>query len=750
MKKLHIFLLTYFLLAFGLAVNSYAAPLVLNGSVVTPTATIFKEPKDDADILTNLSKDAKIDIIGNTIDYKWLQVYYQPRKQGWIKREKITYTVIAPDFDFTKFVGNEKNDGILIKPYLIKTFNNFVYVLDRGYPDKILKFNINGDYVSSVPLNYLWPKTDSDYDDVVLAIDENENIYTNSDAQNILNQYSPDGKVKTVIIKEGISYLKDLFYSVRNKRIYCLDSNDKTVKIFSPDGKFIKFVFLEQALNPQKISLDENSEKIYVLDKTALYDAYVVNTEVLNVRVSPSTDAAIMATLKTDSFVKILSDKVESKADDRYKWKKIEISEDKSGYVAFDFIKKIKASGELQIYSSSGEVKSAISLKKTINIVNENFPLYTENNNFTRTITDINYSNFSGLTMSINSSMENSEINNINICKLSSDLLSFNSFEIINGSDKAKLCAGATRVLAINNSGSISVFNNEGQYIKEMGRTSGLKPLFIKILGTTSDNNIIVLDIGTNSIYLYDETAGIKKEINLTKEPLTPKNYFYLSGESISNILFGEVLIKENNIVRLAGYDAAGSVKYSRSLPVPPFNEIIMGINNLDEKIIMTKGKLLGRNILQILDKNNNPIRKIRIKEDLVALFAPEEIKGMKIQDLEAVAIDQKGYIYFKVRDKKADRYLLHRFSISSTEPGKLIDKLNLYELLDPAAEIKKIMRSDYGFTYILFPRKIAVFSPLGNLVKTVEVKKDLQDMIMDKDNTVFFADYFGIYKLQN
>jgi len=764
-RKCLFFILIFLFFSFSTE-RMYASPankpLILQGTIITPVAEILKEPKDGAEFVTTLQKEANVEIRGTSLDDKWLFLSTSDKKHGWIKKEKLNYnTPENLNFELVKVIGEEKGDGVLIKAGLVYANNDFLYVLDSVYPYNLLKFTFDGQFIQNIPITYSWVKDKSQLNDIVLSIDK-ENIYTNASAQNILSQYSEDGKVKKDIIKEGISSIKDVFYETRSKQIYCLDVKEKSVKLFTEEGKLNKLIFLSQSKNPKKITIDVADKNIYVLDSTPFYDTYIVKADILNVRSSPGTDASIIATAKSDSFIKVLPEKVESKDESKYKWVKIELSENNYGYIALDFLQKIKAAGEIQIYSYEGEFKSTISLKNTLSHqLENNFRLYVESD-LNRIINDINFSSSSGLLVSMTSLVENTDVSSINICKIEGE--NFITYESVTGNLESRFAISSLKFFVSNSFGTVSVFNNEGNYLNDIGQNVDKKPAVIKLLGINKDDNIIIFDQRLNTISMWKDFK-ILKEINLLKEKVSKTESWSLFNTNEQNIIIGETVYNDVNLIRFLEIPSSGEINYSPFLfSTPPLlkegeGNIIpcMGINNNNEKILaITKGKsLYGEGFMEIFTKNNTPLRIWKIMDEILTLFPSEEQKKINSKDAEIIGFNQKGEGYIKLRDKKSSTFVLYRLLLNSKEQIEVLDKINFYDALESSKSgfpaIKKIIRSDYGFTYILYmdkTSKLAIFSPTGNLAKHITTDKHLQDIIIDSKNNIFIADYFGVYSL--
>lgn len=731
-------------------------PLILYGTIVTPTAEVLKESQDGAELITTLQKGTTVKIRGTNLNGKWLFVYADNKKIGWIKKENLNYTPpVSLNFELNKVIGEDKSNGILVKAGLIFANNEFLYILEKTYPYNLIKFTIDGEYLQNIPITYSWIKYENQLNYIVLIIDK-ENIYTNANAPNILSQYTQEGKFQKDIIKDRVSSINDVFYDLKSNQLYCLDVKEKSVKIFTTDGKLSKLIFLSQSQNPKKMAIDTVNKQIYILDSNSFYDTYIVKADVLNVRSMPGTDAPVITTVNSNSFIKVLLDKVEAKDKSNYKWVKIEVSENNYGYVALEFLQKIKALGEIQLYSYEGELKNIISLKNTLlHQSQDNFRLYPDSN-IIRELNDINFVDSSGLFVAIGSFLENTYVSSINICKIEGK--NFISYDTVNGNTESKFAVTALKFFISNNSGTVSVLNNEGTYLEEIGQKNKYKPALIQLLGINKDDNIIIFDKRLNTISLWKDFK-IQKEINLVREEVDEYQLLTLITIDEQNILTGEKVYKEEKLIRFLDIFSNGEITYSPFLSyLQQETKAYMGLNRNNERILITKGKSLhGDAYIQIFDKNNTSLRIWENMGEIFNVFPPEELKNINIKDAEIIGFNQKGEAYLKVKDKKATGFILYRLMLNSKNPCKIMDKINFYEALESfnanLPDIKKIILSNYGFTYILYSTEkqnncISIFSPIGNLVKNIETDKNLQDMIIDSKENIFIADYFGVYRL--
>jgi len=172
---------------------SYADVLSMEAVVNTQSLNIRKAADGKSDIVTSVRKDTKLNILSISDDNLWYKVSTKT-KLGWVDKKFVNTNVIGnPNYKLVSTIGGTIESSILSNS-IKSTFNsNYRYILNFSDRYNLKIYDKNNRFINSIEFSYTWVTEKKDLDNIVLAVDDENNIYTNNNDKNVITKYDSKG-----------------------------------------------------------------------------------------------------------------------------------------------------------------------------------------------------------------------------------------------------------------------------------------------------------------------------------------------------------------------------------------------------------------------------------------------------------------------------------------------------------------------------------------------------------------------------
>lgn len=758
-----------------------AQPLVMNAFVKENIANIREKPEINSNVILSVPKSEKLNVLDVNDKDDWYKVSLG-NKSGWINKNSINLSIpTSVEYKNVSFLGTNKETGIIKNA--IKIFSNglYKYILDdRGNKPTLIIYNQNNEYVKNIPFFYYWVNNSSDFKNLLIAVDNENNIYTNSSARNIIAKYDFNGNKLAEVKIEAQATLKDMkFY---NDSLFILDANAKTIKVFDKKLDNTQNIFLTESFSPQNFEIKNNS--IFLLDQNEeKYTTYYVDSYSFSFRSAPNSSASIIENLPKGSIIKAGENSKETKVKNlenndpnkiqEQTW--LEITENnKKKFADLKELKKVNFYGKVNVYNMNGTFIERVSFDEKIILKNNDKHKNISNEEINRKILSITATSKKDLILAVLSKTKNSDAGIINLYFFDKDDKTYKISNQIPYSQFFDFYLDQKEVYHINNNGFIDIFDLNGLEIGTLGRKNNLafnlpENIFFY------DNSLCIFDKSNYSLGLYDlngEPYKVKSSIQKGDnfniiQVFYKNNYLYLlkTIENEEKKLGIEIYTKDLTKI---------TDKWLMSID----SNIIpkMAVNDNEEILIYGNSTLYGKKaVINILNKYGHSLYRIKTENDLGKIYSEELVKKIKENEIKFLNFDNNGNTYLLVPFKEpyhkiqklklnndGSSEVLRNFNVSffeetiSYEENK--EKKEKKEFTGVNGEILSILEGKNNFTYFLFKNKfskdfsIGIYSPIGTLIKTLKLKdvQEVKGITLDNQDNIYFTDISSIKKFSN
>ncbi|RZL31041.1 MAG: hypothetical protein EOP00_35575, partial [Pedobacter sp.] len=273
-----------FLTAFSIALFhaglANAEILKMEGTVNVDALNIRQSNDAKSNIVISAKKGTKIKITGADENNLWLKVEYSGRS-GWVDRKYVDANVVGEgNYKVVSSLGNIAESGIIANGVKSTANSKYKYILDFSEKAVLKSFDKNNDFVGATNLNYPWVIKKQDQNNIVLAVDEEMNIYSNTTAKDVITKYDQKGLKLLDIPTQSLGDVSYILYNPNDRLLYSLDTLAKTIKGFNVQGAEAKSIFLSDTRIPKSFAF--NKSNIYVLDypedEKTYYPVYYVDS----------------------------------------------------------------------------------------------------------------------------------------------------------------------------------------------------------------------------------------------------------------------------------------------------------------------------------------------------------------------------------------------------------------------------------------------------------------------------------------
>ncbi len=782
----------YLALAFS-SINIFyiasAEQIAMEATITADVLPVRQEPKADASIITSLKKGTKVTIIGSDDTKEWYQVSI-PNKKGWVLQKSVSVNISGNvNFNTVSSIGTSSEQGILHHALKIAIADNYKYILDSSEKYRLNIYDSNNNFVSSREFSYPWIINKNEENDIVLAVDEEKNIYTNATAKNTITKYDPAGIKKGEIKTELSGDVSLIEYDSNEKLLYSLDKFQKTIKVFDKKDANVRNIFLSETRTPKSFTV--NQGKVYVIDypesSIEFNPVYYVNSYTFALRDNYDPKATVVENLSKGSVLKYnqSAKTIKSKTlidDDPAKVKEItwiDLSEnDKKKFGIAEELKKVNTLGEIDIYQSSGEPVDTVSLNKKWILASPDRHKVFNDSEIIRKMLGIRVNNDGTVIVPVLSKLKNVGTASLNYYYFNinndtykvSQPLPFNDNNLITFSTSGK------NLYTLNSRGYFTVINENGIEKENIGRINPAKFNLPEKL-TLNNNKLYVFDRGTYSFSEYDlngEALRIRR-IDQGSDLFNWSDVFYGNDR----ILMAKTLEVEEKKLGIEIYNLNFKKTFDKwlmSLEEKTVPKVAYNENN--EIFIAGKGSIYGKkSFLTMLNDKGHLINFWKDEPALINLF-PEEIhRNIRSNGLRLLGFDAQANIYV-FNSLTSNKSRISKIKINTQGRGEIIknfdamffndtkaaetdkEKTETPQFINPFIEIKgevlDIKTGKNGFTYFLYrPRntnisRLGLFDPTGNFWKEFSFSNfgPVLGFTLDNQDNIWITEGSGIKKL--
>lgn len=765
--------------------TAQAEPLIMECIVKDSVLNIRETPELKSTIITSAPKNAKVKVLDIDEKNEYYNVSYSGKK-GWASKRQLESPLYSDgNYKLSSIIGTSKEYGLLKNTF--KTASNGIYKLfldNRNGKITLVVYNENDDYVKNIPFFYYWLNDKNALSDIVLCIDDENNIYTNSSAKNILSKYDFNGIKLGEIKFDNSANIKDIkFY---DNQIYVLDNGTKNIKVFNQKLLNTTNIFLSESVNPQKIDINKNT--FYVLDypekEDQFYQVYYVDSLSSSFKSAPDYSADDVESLNKGTILKkdeaIKEIKTKSLQDNNPSKVKevtwIDFSEKiKKKYIDSKDLKKINFIGKINTYKLSGEFKETISLNNRFNLVNTDKHKSFFSTDITRKILSISVTSENKFVLSILSKTKNSNNGIINLYYLDNNEKNYKISNPISYSETFDVCMSQKNAYIVNNKGFIDIFDANGLEKTNLGRSRSINFNFPENIFITN-NRLYVLDKGNFSLGQYDlngEAYKIKYNIQNTD------NYNIVSAFNHKNEIFIlKTIESEEKKLGVEIYNEDLTKIFDKWLLSLDYNtNPKMTINDKGEWLIYGAGSNSGKKfVLNMFNKYGHILYKWKTESDFIKMYPEDFVKKIRENDFKFLNFDTEGNAYLLVSFRTGE-YKIQKLNIKNDGTAKILkvfdtdifNEVLIYEENGekkakkefsgaPNGDILAIAEGKNNFTYFLFKHKFSkevalnIYDPTGKFYKEIKLNEytSVNSFFLDEQDNVFLTDVSSIKKLSN
>jgi uncharacterized protein YraI len=763
-----------------------AEQITMDATVTADILVVRQDPKAEGTIVTSLKKGSKIRIIGSDDSREWFQVLVQ-NKKGWVSQKSVQVNYNGSvNYNTVSTIGTANPQGILNNALKIAVSGDNKYVLDSSEKYWLNIYDKNNNFVSRRELNYPWVTNRADENYIVIAVDEEKNLYTNATDRNTITRFDQSGQKNGEIKADLLGDVSFIIYDSLEKILYSLDNSQKTIKGFDKKGAVVKNIFLSETNSPKSFAL--NNGKVYVLDypESINPQLYYVNSYSFALRNNYDVKAPVVENLSRGSILKFNPEAktYKSKAlidDDPSKAKEIswiDFSEKgKNMYGVAEELKKVTAQGEIDIYKTSGEPVDTVLFNKKWTLTSPDRHKVFNDSDIFRKMIGVNVDNDGTIIVPVLSKIKNTGTASLNYYYFNINEDSYKVSQPLPFNDISQIPSAfsAKNIFTTNSRGYLTVINENGIEKENIGRVN---PSKFNVPEKISLNN--------NKLYVFDRGNFTFGEYDLNGEPLKSRRID--QGSDLFN--WADVFYRDNTVMMAKTLDAEekklGIEIYNLNFK-KIFDKWLMSIeaNTLpkvaytdkNEIFVAGKGSFYGKkSFLTMFNDKGHLINFWKDESDLIRLF-PEAIhRNIKNNSLRLVGFDQDANIYiFNALTLATNQSRISKVSINTEGKGEIIKNFdsrffndtNINDLTREKletlpfsntidGEVLDIKTGKNGFTYFLYKDKntkiarLGLFDPTGNFWKEFSFNNfgSVHGFNLDNQDNIWITEDSGIKKL--
>lgn len=762
-----------------------ADPLIMECVVKENILNIRENPELKSSILTSAPKGSKVKVLAVDEKNEYYNVIYSGKK-GWVSKTQLENPIYSNStYNLSSIIGTSKEYGLLKNTFKTSTNGIYKFFLDnRGGKITLVIYNENDDYVKNIPFFYYWLGDKNDLNNIVLCVDDENNIYTNSSAKNIISKYNFNGTKIGEIKFDNSSFIKDIkFY---DNQIYVLDNGTKNIKVFNQKLLNTSNVFLSESINPQKIDINKNV--FYILDypekEDQSYQVYYVDSLSSSFKSAPDYNADDVESLNKGTILKkdLETKEIKNKSlqdNNPAKIKEVtwlDFSEkNKKKYIDSKDLKKVNFIGKINTYKLSGEFIETISLNNRFNLINTDKHKSFFAEDITRKILSISVKSNNNFILSVLSKTKNSNNGIINLYYLDNTEKNYKISNPISYSEAFDICLNYKNTYFINNKGFIDIFDDNGLEKTDLGRSRSINFNFPEN-AFIHNNKLYVLDKGNFSLGKYDlngDPYKVKYNIQNTD------NYNIISAfNNKDSIFILKTIEAEEKKLGLEIYNEDLTKVFDKWLITLDYNTIPkMTINDKGEWLIYGSGSNSGKKyVLNMFNQYGHILYKWKSESDFIKMYPEDVVKKIKENDFKFLNFDTEGNIYLLVSFRTGE-YKIQKLNVKNDGTAKVLkafdtDLFNdvfVYEengekkakkefAGSPNGDVLAIAEGKSNFTYFLvknhFSKEVSIFiyDPTGKFYKEIKLSEfnDVKSFFLDEQDNIFLTDVSSIKKLSN
>lgn len=780
-KKTFLILILFFLLT----IKVKSEPLILEGFPKDNILNIKENPDTASNVIFSIQKNEKFKIIDADEKDEWYKVEIK-NKYGWVSKNAVTFSIPSSlEYKVTSNIGTNKETGLIKNAIKIASNGLYKIILDnRGNKLTLLIYNKNDDYVKNIPFFYYWANNTKDFKDIVLCIDNDNNIYTNSSAKNIIFKYDMNGVKLGEIKLDSSSNLTSIRYY--NENLFILDSNSKIIKLFNNKLELVRDIFLTESINPQSFDIKNNN--IYLLDypekDEKAYQVYYVNSYSFNFKNSPDLNGKNVESLPKGSIINKndLKSQIKSKSfenNDPTKIKEIiwlDFSEkNKKIYANLNDLNKVNVIGKINIYKISGEFIDKISLNEKIILKNNDKHKTFFTDDITRKILSISVDSSGNIIMPVLSKTKNSSNGIINYYYFNKNDKSYKISNQVSYNELFDYTLENNDIYFTNSNGFLDIFDSNGIEKSTLGRKENLtfnlpENIFFY------DNYLSILDKGNFSIGNYDLNGDliIKKSFIQKMDNFNLIKAFYINN----NIYLLKTIENEEKKLGLEIYNKDLTKTFDKWLMSLDFKTIPnIGVNPLGEIFVYGNSSFFAtKQVLAIFNEYGHFLFRFKNDVDLAKMYSEENQLKIKGKELKFLNFDNKGNLFFLVPFKEGN-YKIQKIKLKNDGTSEILrnysvtffEEILTYEENKVKkekreftgsinGEILQIIEGKNNYTYFLFKNRftkecsIGIYSPVGIFVKEIKLdnSQETKGFTLDNKDNIYITDISLIKKLSN
>ncbi|MBC7474309.1 MAG: SH3 domain-containing protein [Candidatus Sericytochromatia bacterium] len=669
--------------------KGYTEEISMEGVTNADVLNVRKDPDSKASIITSVKKDAKIKIIASNNDKTWYQVLANDKK-GWVDKKYLQINIKGNiDYKTVSTLGNTKEQGVLHNALKIAFNSKYKFVLDAGDKINLNIYDFNNNFVSNIPLTYIWAVNKVDINSIVLAADDEMNFYTNNTDKNTITKYDIKG-IKVGSIKPEIAGdVSYIAYDNFDGTLYSLDKPNKNIKGFNKAGLNTKNIFLSETRIAKNFNVDKG--KVYVLDypenEKETYPIYYVNSYSYVLRGNYDPDAAIVENVSKGSILKSAIDAKTFKSktllkDDPSKVKEtnwLDFSETNKKYGIVEELKKVNVIGEIDIYKSSGEPISTISLNQKWLLKSPDRHRNTANNDLSQIIQGVGINKDGNVVLPVMTKSKSTNVSTFNYYYLNTNDNSYKISQPLPFNDTNYFLFNVINndIYTINARKYITVLNENGIERESLGRISPYKFNLAEKL-SINNNMMFIFDRGNSSFGEYDLNGdAIKvKTVDQKTDLFDWSDVFFTSN----NFVMLKTLEAEDKKLGVEIYDLALNKTFDRWLITLSSENYSpkVAMNENKEVFIAAKGNYYNKKVfLSVFNDKGYLINSWSKEPDLINFFSDIELSNIRENSLKFLGFDDEANIYLLLCSK-ANKYRIDKIKVHTDGTGEVLKAFDL------------------------------------------------------------------------
>lgn len=760
--------------------NSYAEVLKMEALVNAESLNIRKLPDTKSEIITSSKKGSKLNILSISDDNNWYKISTSGRT-GWVDKKYVTTQVIgSSNYNVVSTIGSVGASPV-VSNAVKSTFNkNYRYVLNMSDKTNLKIYDKNNNFINSIEFYYPWALEKKDLDNIVLAVDDENNIYTNNNARNSITKYDSKGLKLLNLGPELLGEVSYLTFNSYDQTLYTLDYSTKSIKGFNKEGLNTKNIFLSETRVPKSFYIFKDN--LYVLDypenENEYYPVYYVNSYSFELRNNYDPKAKVTETVSKGSILKndpsartyknkVFIDKEQTKTKD-VTW--IDFSDTEKKFGLSDDLKKVDALGEIDIYKSDGTYRSNVSLNDKWSLKSPDRHR-TNENDLVRKIKGVLVDSNSNLILPVLTNSKKSNFSSLNYYYMN---LTDKSYKISQpipfDGEKLTYFYDGDVFTSIPKGNMISLDNN-GIEKQKLGLSSPSK--FNYAYKINFDDNLYVFDRINYSMGKYDLNGEpLKVLYREQKSDLYNYEDIYFTKEKTWAL---KSLVVEDKKVGLEIFDDKFNRIYDKWLITlandSPKPEI--SVNDKNEVFIFGKGTYFNKKVtLSMFNDKGQLINSWQKESDLSSVLDEDDKKGIRDNSIKFLGFDKKSNMYLLLK-KGADNKI-YKININTQGRGQVVKIFDTSFFGDMVtnedktttrrfdgnlkSEILNIEEGKQGFTYMLVRDnntkqiRLGIFDPSGNFWKESYFLQysDINDFTLDNADNIWFSQGNILQKFAN